>query len=132
MEQEELLDVMQNIEFAIVSVYGRDSDLLDSHVMRALDNVINIYRAESRGHTPKEHKLAGKEADVAGSVQVICEARIGRAEVINEKGKKIKLGTNNTVDEILTCLRKIRKSVDKWNKRHGQQGYLEFVSQFIK
>jgi len=37
-----------------------------------------------------------------------------------------------TVDEILGCLRKIRKSVDRWNKRGGQQGYLQFVSNFIK
>jgi hypothetical protein len=37
-----------------------------------------------------------------------------------------------TVAEILACLRKVRRSVDKWNKRGGSQGYLQFVQQYIR
>jgi len=32
----------------------------------------------------------------------------------------------------MACLRRIRKSVERWNKRGGQQGYVTFVNQFIK
>src|SRR5437870_3808509 len=47
------LDVLQNIEFAIVSVYRKQHALRDVEVMRALDALIDVYRAKARGHTPK-------------------------------------------------------------------------------
>ena len=44
-------DVLQNIEFAIVSVYRKQHDLRDVEVMRALDALIDVYRVLSaRGH----------------------------------------------------------------------------------
>ena len=55
--QETHLDVLQNIEFAVVSVYRDHSTLLDYSVMNALDALIEIYRAESRGHTLREISL---------------------------------------------------------------------------
>ena len=51
------LDVLQNIEFAIVSVYRKQSGLRDLDVMRALDALIDVYRAEARGHIPKDISL---------------------------------------------------------------------------
>src|SRR5436853_529552 len=48
------LDVLQNIEFAIVSVYRKQHALRDVEVMRALNALIDVYRAKARGHTPKE------------------------------------------------------------------------------
>ena len=46
------VDVLQNIEFAIVSVYRKQHALRDVEVMRALDALIDVYRAKARGHTP--------------------------------------------------------------------------------
>lgn len=128
--EDEYLDVLQNIEFAIVSVYKEQHDLRDLQVMRALDNLIELYRAESRGHQPKELSLPEKEAVVFERVKSMCEFRLGR-EKLSIKRPDIPAGAI-TVDEILSCLRKIRRSVERWNKRGGQQGYLRFVSQFIK
>ena len=51
------MDVLQNIEFAIVDVYHERPLLVDYSVMRALDALIGLYRAESRGHTPKAISL---------------------------------------------------------------------------
>lgn len=124
------IDVLQNIEFAVVSVYRERSELLDYDVMRALDALIEVYRAESRGHTPKETQLPEPESLVFQRVKDMCEFRLGRKELrINGQTTP---GEEKTVDDILACLRKIRKSVDRWNKRGGQQGYLKFVSQFVK
>lgn len=128
--EDEYLDVLQNIEFAIISVYREHSDLRDYAVMRALDALIEYYRAESRGHSSKKFNLPEKETLVFQRTKDLCEFRLGRRD----------LGTNvgvppikaNTVDEILACLRRIRRSVDRWNKLGGQQGYLNFASQFIK
>ena len=43
------LDVLQNIEFAIVSVYRERSGLSDYNVMRALDALILTFRALFHG-----------------------------------------------------------------------------------
>lgn len=124
------LDMLQNIEFAIVSVYREQSSLLDYDVMHALDALIDFYRAESRGHTPKEIRLPATEDLIFQRTKDMCEFRLGRtAQVIHLQDIS---GEEKKVDEILACLRKVRKSVDRWNKRGGQQGYLRFVCQYVK
>jgi len=59
--EDKYLDVLQNIEFAIVSVYHEHNDLNDYEVMNALDALIERYRLESHGHTSKEYHLLPKE-----------------------------------------------------------------------
>ena len=36
-----------------------------------------------------------------------------------------------TPAEMAACLKRIRKSVDRWNKESGPRGYLNFVRQYI-
>jgi hypothetical protein len=60
----------------------------------------------------------------------MCEFRLGR-ENLGSNVQAISI-EKKTADEILACLRKIRKSVDRWNKQGGKQGYLQFVSEFVK
>lgn len=124
------LDVLQNIEFAIASVYRERSDLLDYHVIRALDGLIDVYRAESRGHTPKPLHLPEVESLVAQRVQDMCEFRLGRKELTG--GLQATATEIKTAAEIVSCLRKIRKSVDRWNSRGGKQGYLQLIENFVK
>ncbi|HEV8722457.1 MAG TPA: hypothetical protein VGW77_17715 [Candidatus Binatia bacterium] len=124
------LDVLQNIEFAIVSVYREHDDLVDYNVMRALDALIDVYRSESRGHTAKAVHLPEVESLVAQRVQEICEFRLGRNELTGEiHGTR---GEITTAEEIVSCLRKIRKSVDRWNRQGGKQGYLQFIEEYVK
>jgi hypothetical protein len=124
------LDVLQNIEFAIVSVYREQHNLRDYDVMRALDALIEIYRAEARGHIPKDIRLPEPERLVFQRTKEMCELRLGRQDVVTRiqapfEGEK-------TVGDILACLRKIRRSVERWNKRGGQQGYLQFVREYVQ
>ncbi len=128
--EDQYSDVLQNIEFAIVSVYKKNHDLRDYDVMRALDALIASYRAESRGHTPRQVNLPAKDTLIFELTRDMCEFRLGRQGLGMDE--EIMPSANNTVDEILACLKRIRKSVDKWNKHGGPQGYLKFVSQFIK
>ncbi|MFO1429500.1 MAG: hypothetical protein U1F76_05065 [Candidatus Competibacteraceae bacterium] len=128
--EDEYLDVLQNIEFAIVSVYKEQRDLRDLQVMRALDALIECYRAESHGHSPKQHNLPEPENLVFERVKSMCEFRLGRE---NSGVDALDLSDGElTVDEMLSCLRKVRRSVEKWNRRNGRQGYLQFVSQFVR
>jgi len=127
---DEHLDVLQNIEFAILQVYRKNVGLRDTQVMRSLDALIDLYRAESRGHTPKDFSLPEQETLVFESVRDVCEIRRGRqpekmaTPTLSEQDK--------TAEDILMCLRKVRRSVERWNRRGGKQGYLEFVSQFVR
>ena len=124
------LDVLQNIEFAIISVYRKQHDLRDVEVMRALDALIDVYRAEARGHTPKDMSLTGPEGMVFQRTKEMCEYRLGRQGVTTRL--QVPFEGDKTAHDILACLRKIRRSAERWNKRGGQQGYLQFVSEFVK
>lgn len=124
------LDVLQNIEFAIVSVYRKQHDLRDVQVMRALDALIDVYRAEARGHTPKDVSLPEPESTVFHNTKALCELRLGRQAVATRI--QVPFEGDKTVSDILACLRKIRRSAERWNQRGGQQGYLQFVSEYVK
>jgi len=124
------LDVLQNIEFAIVSVYRKQHTLRDVEVMRALDALIDLYRAKARGHTPKEVNLPEPETTVFHNAYTMCEFRLGRPEARTRI--QVPFEGDKTESDILACLRKIRKSVERWHKRGGHQGYLQFVSEYIK
>lgn len=123
------LDVLQNIEFAIVSVYEDHPALSDYTVMKALDALIGLYKAESRGHTPREISLDEDEAELLDRVRTICEWRMGREKLAMEE--TLDLEQLTSLDDMLSCIRKIRRSVEKWNGRGGSQGYLRFVSQYV-
>jgi hypothetical protein len=128
--EDQYLDVLQNIEFAIISVYRQQPRLRDSVVLRAVEALIDYYRTEARGQTPKPGKLPETEAEIFARVRELCEVRLGRGglgiapEHLPAHDKR--------VEEIVACLRRIRTSVERWNKRGGQQGSVTFVNQFIK
>ena len=112
------------------SVYRKQRGLRDLDVMRALDALIDVYRAEARGHTPKDISLPEPEGTVFQSVKNMCDFRLGRQVVATRV--HIPFEGDKTASDILACLRKIRRSAERWNKRGGQQGYLQFVSEFVK
>jgi hypothetical protein len=124
------LDVLQNIEFAIVSVYQKQHDLRDLDVMRALDALVDVYRAEARGHTPKDISLPEPEGTIFQRAKDMCEFQLGRQSLATRG--QVPFEGNRTASDIVACLRKIRRSVERWNKRGGQQGYLQFISEFVK
>lgn len=125
--EDDQLDVLQNIEFSIISVFREGHEVYDSVVMRALDTVINAYRAELRGNVLPSVQMDGPAGMIAERVQAVCETRLGRKKQVFE----LDPDGIKTVDVVLACLKKIRKSVERWNKSGGRQGYLQFASRFI-
>jgi hypothetical protein len=128
--EETHLDVLQNIEFAITRVDRDHDDVSDYTVMEALDALILIYREEFRGHAPKLISLDGVERRIFEDVKAVCEWRIDRAEAPFHMPVLSVEATS--LEEILACLRRIRKSVDLWHRQGGRRGYLEFVSHYIR
>lgn len=125
-------DVLQNIEFAIVSVYHRNPRLADYDVEKALDVLIRVYQAEIRHQTSKAPSMNPLTQEVFDSVKTMCEWRLGREALASEANQsQLMIPDPVSVDQIIASLKRILKSVRKWNKRGGRQGYLQFIDQFI-
>ncbi len=131
--EEEYLDVLQNIESAIVSTYHDHPEMVDAHVIRALEAVIGSYRAEMAGRTAKESSAEPVEAELYRAIRPVCEWRLGRIrEEDLEAGWQGLAPEPIKVEEIMLCLKRILKSVNRWNKSGGQRGYLTFIVQYVR
>lgn len=131
--EEEYTDVLQNIEFAIVSVHQEHPLLVDFDVENALNALINRYYAESTQHAPRLVNLNERAQLVYERVEAMCEWRLGREKPFTAEGEVIDAEfVPVTFDVILACLKRIRKSVQRWNKEGGRQGYLTFIGRFIR
>ena len=79
MPKEENLDVLQNLEAAIVGVWREHPEMSDYVASRAYEAAFEQYRAEARGHQPKPAQLGGLDAEAFDAIKAICEFRLGRA-----------------------------------------------------
>ena len=130
--EDEYKDVLQNIEFTIVSLYRRHPEMTDYAVTRMLETLTNVYKAERTGRPPLEIPLSELERTLVDDVRAVCEWRLGRAEAPRYPGAGAAPPLKPlTVDEMLLCLKRIAKSARTWNKEGGRKGYLDFVSQFL-
>lgn len=124
--EEEFESTLRELETAIVAVYRKDSNLLDTEVMRALEASINLYSAEQHRRAPREMSLNEQERLVCEAVKKTCETLLGRpAPEGKENSQRL------TLDELVRCLKRIRKSVEFWYQSSGRQGYLKYVRSFV-
>jgi hypothetical protein len=130
--EEEYEDVLQNIEFAIVSVFREHSELLDYEVEKALNALIATYQAEQHQRAPSPVAFSPLGQQIYSRVRSMCEWRLGREELFAvESGAEMPQPSLLSSDEVIACLKRIRKSVQKWTQRAGRQGYVRFVNEFI-
>jgi len=128
--EEKNLDVLQNIEWSIVGVYKSHPQLTDYQVDAALEALGRTYQHEKTGGEPvlPKNPLA---KTVYEAVRQICEWRLGREQAVDEEGQPMSIKPL-TIDEIQDCLKRIRKSVNYWNKQSGTTGYLEYITKFVR
>lgn len=124
--EDEYQDVLQNLEFAIVSVYRQHPDLSDHQVDKAMEGLVRTYQAELKGRSTPSLKFGELDQKVFDAVHEMCELRLGRSAVEDTSEMR-----TLTVDEIILCLKRIRSSISTWTKDYGRQGYLNFVSPFL-
>ena len=129
--EDSYLDVLQNIEATIVSVYREHPGLLDYEVDKALDALIRVYQAEQQQRTIGGTELTLLPEIIYERVRAVCEWRLGRESAFEAEAGAAPLPDPLTVAEIVACLKRIRKSVQKWSKREGRQGYVRFIAEFI-
>jgi hypothetical protein len=127
------LDVLQNIEFAIMQVYQEKPDLIDIEVLNAMENLSHLYAAESQGKSGTVRSLKGTTAEVAVQVKAVCEMRLRRVSIDSPAApiSEEEMAPKNLTD-IVDCLKRIQSSIKFWTKKSGRQGYLNFVSQFFQ
>lgn len=128
--EDEYLAVLRNIESAVVSVYHTNRMLADYQVDAALEALGRSYAGEARGKPPilPKNPLA---QEVYQAVKATCDWQMGRENMVDETGQPLPIDQAISVDEVLACLKRIRKSISLWNKEAGSQGYLQYISQFL-
>ena len=127
--EDEHPDVLQNIEFAVATVYRQNREMTDYSVMRVYEALIKRYTAEAAGREVKELRLDELETTMFGFARDMCEWRLGRATL---DGKEDLGDAAVDMKVLILCLRRLLKSVEKWNKQGGRQGYLQFMSQYVR
>jgi len=128
---EKYMDVLQNIEFGIVSAYREIPQATDNNVMCSLEALIDVYAAEKIKRQPRKFNLSDSERRIMESVHEMCEWRLGRIKLGGNGEEEVRLEPL-TLDEMIQCLKRIQHSVKKWNKMGGRKGYLDFIVQYVK
>ncbi len=123
--EEEHLDILQNIEFGVVSAYREHPDLVDFDVERVLDALLKEY-SRPGGSTPDFPTQ--QRALLYARMKAMCDLRLGKAEVETPIIGDIE---PVSTDVITACLKRLRRSVNKWSKRGGRQGYLNFIQEYV-
>jgi hypothetical protein len=126
---EKNLEVMKNIEMAIVGVFHDHPNLADFQVDQALEALGRSYQREKTGGEPVLPK-SNLAQNVYQAVKVMCDWRLGRENIVDEEGQPMSVEPL-TVDEIQASLKHLRKSIAVWSKHGGTQGYLKYISKFI-
>jgi hypothetical protein len=129
--EDRYLDVLQNIEAAIVDTYREYPELEDRNVRNVVDALIRSYEVEARGYSLPAPKFSSPTKELYEDVRSVCDWRLGKESLRDEGDQPLELAMNpKTIKEIVACLKRIRLSI-KMHKSEGQCGYLNFVSQFI-
>jgi hypothetical protein len=132
--EERYEDVLQNIEFGIVQVYRNHPGMTDWEVLSADEALIRVYNAESKGRETAPPSLEPLSEEVYHFVEGICVWRLGReVPFSDEEGAAMGFPMQPlALEEIIACLKRVRKSINRWTRQGGRQGYLTFVSQFVR
>lgn len=129
--EEDRQDVLQNLEFAVARLYRRNPEMTDYAVLRTYEALVQLYSAEAAGRPPKPVAAEGLEAELLRDVKQMCEWRLGRIALSPGEDEVPKCEPLD-VPTLTLCLKRLAKSVNKWTKHRGRQGYLDFMTQYVK
>lgn len=123
--EEKYLAQLYNLEFAIMTEYKMNSQLTDYDVSFALEALIEFYKAEANNRISRKFNLSESSERIFIFVETAGDLLIGKTHIENEENKFTDIRI--TINELIDCLKKLKKSVERWTKIGGRQGYLEFV-----
>jgi hypothetical protein len=130
--EEQYMDVLHNIEFALINMYRENAAMTDYEALEAINGLIRTYTAESRRRSAPELKLNELAQAAYDGMQAMCELHMGRATLTSEEGETQSLPVAIiTMGEVLQCLKRIRRSIERWNKERGRRGYFDVVGKYV-
>ena len=130
--EEKYQDVLQNLEYGVMEVYREHPELTDYDVMDAFAALRRHYIREVRQQEPVTVTLSERAQKVFDMVEAMCEWRMGRAKAATADGAPFTIGARVlTANEIGDCIKRLERSVQRWNKSGGRRDYVKFVAQFF-
>lgn len=130
--EEKYNDVLRSMEIALVRAYREDETMTDWETLTAVNGLIRSYTAVARHRNPPNLKLSAQAQPSYDELKLVCEGWLGQKPIFDEAGQMEELGEQAlTVSEIIDCLKRVRKSVEMWQKEGGRRGYFNFVDQFL-
>jgi len=128
--EDKYLDVLHNIETALVHAYDEHAEMTDWETRDAVKALLRTYKAELNGRTAPQLNLKPLPQDAYENVKMMCDWRLGRAIILTEDGKPpADLPPPKTLDEMIACLQRILRSIELWQKEGGRRGFLQFCEQ---
>ena len=124
------LDILQNIETAIISFFHENPGLRDTEVIQACERLVFNYTREKKRLPALPFSLPEKSMALYEVMKAACETRITRDSTNGEDDPEV--GYRVPLRIMVICLGRLHDSMLSWHKRNGQRGYLEFISPFIK
>lgn len=125
-------DQLRSMEMALVITYREHEEMTDWETLEAINAAIRTYTAEQRRRQTPTLALRPLTQQSYIALKLTCDGWLGRAPVFDESGQMAELGEQAlSLTEILDCLKRIRRSVEMWQKEGGRRGYFNFIDQFL-
>jgi len=128
--EEEFMDVLQNIESVVANAYRAYPALTDYAALRTYEALLQFYSCEVTGKSAQPFAAEGPELEMLQAVRHVCEWRLGRLKVTVDPSEEIPVDPITT-EEMVLCLKRLVKSVKKFTKACGRQGYLNLIGRFV-
>lgn len=130
--EDEYLGVLMSIEHMIVPIYHEYDEMTDWETLNAINGLIRTYTAEMRHRKTPQLQFDTLEEEVYVRVNAVCEFHLGRESFTDKDGNPVNIQVDPvSVSEMVQCLKRIRKSIQLWQKEGGKRGYFNYVSQFL-
>ena len=124
--EDQYLDVLQNIGFALLQSYDADPAMTDWDTLKALDTLIRFY---NKGNAPD---LKDPVFD-AMNLPKRCATfawDAAASPIRTGIGQRSRCTLEN--EEIVACLKRIKRSVEKWQRQGGRHGFCGFMRNFLR
>jgi hypothetical protein len=124
--EDQYLDVLQNIEWALLSVVKDHPELSDHDMLRIIEQALIHFKSLQRGTDAiAQGKFTDIQQDIFERVLSISEWRLGTLPPFDKQFACIPI----TIEELILCLKRIEKSIKFWTKQGGRKGYINFAAQ---
>ena len=121
--EDKYLDVLQNIEYGLLSMVKDHPQLCDHDMLRVIEQALIYYKSRPRESASAfQHKLAHPQQEIFSRVITMCDWRLGLRPLDHELQC-----TPISEEELLLCLKRIEKSIKFWTKQGGRRGYITFA-----